>query len=240
MTRLNLKAEEKIIEPLFYEQLKGVGFELEPKEYKKLWRKYDQDNLGVIDVTKFTNKLLGTSQSRMSVLSDSQSEREQSINIEKWLNNKFREGLHDMFYAFKEFGIDDHVTRQQFLIVLKDYGLFLSEEQLDIFLERYDSPLIIIYVNSPFKLHMHLLSENLSSFSFPKFEMFVCLTYRCNVARGPRINYKEFLQVFQDRSDNGVTNKIMTNPKHRYVCPFSYTVATFSSAFPLHLLPRFR
>lgn len=141
---LDLDEEETIIKPIFRDQLQKIGYVMTPTEYEKLWRKYDSHNTGVIDTNKLSGKLLPTRsssvnsrQSRRSCASKAQSQRESSITIEKWLSKKFRGGIHDMYHAFKEFEIDETVTRKEFLLVLRDYGLVLNDDTLDLFLQRY-------------------------------------------------------------------------------------------------------
>ena len=107
---LGLDEASSVIKPVFPDQLKTLGYELNLKEFEKLWQKYDDKNIGVVKTNQLEEKLLATydkrsptNQSRMSVLSNDQSERESSINIERWLAKKFRDGLHDIYHAFKEF-----------------------------------------------------------------------------------------------------------------------------------------
>ncbi|XP_057297699.1 EF-hand calcium-binding domain-containing protein 6-like [Hydractinia symbiolongicarpus] len=144
---LDLDEEETIIKPIFRDQLQKIGYVMTPTEYEKLWRKYDSHNTGVIDTNKLSDKLLPTRstsvnsrQARRSCTSNMQSQRQSSITIEKWLSKKFRGGIHDMHYAFKEFEVDDTVTREEFLLVLRDYGLVLNDDTLDLFLQRCDVP----------------------------------------------------------------------------------------------------
>ena len=124
---------------MFQRILEDVGFKMETNEFEKLWYKYDSNNNGVIEVQKLIDLLSGRSHVNQSGLTDrsgSQSDRQQCINIERWLTKKFREGIHDMYYAFREFDTDETVTREQFLMILHDYGLLLAPDKLDAFLER--------------------------------------------------------------------------------------------------------
>ena len=124
---------------MFQRILEDVGFKMKTNEFEKLWYKYDSNNNGAIEVQKLIDILSGQShvnQSRLTDRSGNQSDRQQCINIERWLTKKFREGIRDMYYAFREFDTDETVTREQFLMILHDYGLLLEPDKLDAFLER--------------------------------------------------------------------------------------------------------
>ncbi|XP_069123520.1 EF-hand calcium-binding domain-containing protein 6-like isoform X1 [Argopecten irradians] len=65
-------------------------------------------------------------------------ERKQSLDVERWMKNKFREGCHNMKEAFeakdeKNSGV---VSFDNFLSVLGDYGLTLEKKLLAAFLSR--------------------------------------------------------------------------------------------------------
>lgn len=142
---------EHVVKLVFYDRLKSNGYLLSDKEFEKLWVKYDEKHVGVLQVKHFIDKLTGHSDnsntrnpSRSSRCTTSSyddghimSERDQSISVEKWLARKFYEGCHDMSHAFKEFEVDGLVKREQFLTVLREYGLVLNEDKLDTFLNRY-------------------------------------------------------------------------------------------------------
>ena len=92
-------------------------------------------------MSQLIERLTGKKSSRQSkeINNDEQCLREQSINIEKWLTKKFREGFHEMQHAFKELEVGGMVSREDFIKVLQEYGLFLKDDRLDTFLERYNS-----------------------------------------------------------------------------------------------------
>lgn len=148
--RLEMDYCEHVVKLVFCDRLKCNGFKLSDKEFEKLWLKYDDKHVGVIQVKNFVDKLTTSNHDNTAVSrkpsrasrcttscdDNSMSERDQSISVEKWLAKRFCEGCHDMLHAFREFEVDDSVTRQQFLMVLREYGLVLSEEKLDAFLIR--------------------------------------------------------------------------------------------------------
>ena len=69
-----------------------------------------------------------------------ESERLHSLDVERWLKKKFREGCSDMKHAFQEIDLDrtGRVTVDEFKKVLKEFGLKLtSDKQVEDFLARF-------------------------------------------------------------------------------------------------------
>ena len=68
-----------------------------------------------------------------------ESERLHSLDVERWLKKKFREGCSEMKHAFQEIDLDrtGRVTKNEFRKVLKEFDLKLSsDKQVEDFLAR--------------------------------------------------------------------------------------------------------
>ncbi|KAM9528262.1 EF-hand calcium-binding domain-containing protein 6 isoform 6-T6 [Salvelinus alpinus] len=200
-TELDLQRTSLIVAPELKRCLAQLGLNLEDREFEKLWKKFDSEGLGAVKVRGLLRKL-GLSQRKTSdtndnndhqvsssingedtkarprALSKSEEERGVSIAMEKWLKDKFREGVQRMKSQFDQLDPDQtcKVGLEEFLQVLKIFGLNLKREHVGLFLAR------------------------------------------CGLGLNKTgvIHYPEFLRMFQDRSEEGVTHKILSNPQHRF------------------------
>nr|XP_023853805.1 EF-hand calcium-binding domain-containing protein 6-like [Salvelinus alpinus] len=199
-TELDLQRTSLIVAPELKRCLAQLGLNLEDREFEKLWKKFDSEGLGAVKVRGLLRKL-GLSQRKTSdtndnndhqvsssingedtkarprALSKSEEERGVSIAMEKWLKDKFREGVQRMKSQFDQLDPDQtcKVGLEEFLQVLKIFGLNLKREHVGLFLAR------------------------------------------CGLGLNKTgvIHYPEFLRMFQDRSEEGVTHRILSNPQHR-------------------------
>lgn len=150
--QLNPGGTGRIMKPEFKQMLNRLMFYMEDSEFEKLWKKYDPSNSGTISSETFLNSL-GISlhengeNGRLSPIEEGQSsrtprkkeiERKQSLDIERWLKNKFREGCVNMKEAFeaKDAKNNGLVSFDDFLEVLGKYGLKLEKKLLSAFLSR--------------------------------------------------------------------------------------------------------
>uniref|UniRef100_A0AAZ3R2H3 EF-hand domain-containing protein n=2 Tax=Oncorhynchus tshawytscha TaxID=74940 RepID=A0AAZ3R2H3_ONCTS len=199
-TELGLQRISLIVAPELKRCLAQLGLNLEDREFEKLWKKFDSEGLGAVNVRGLLRKL-GLSQRKTSdtndnndqvsssingedtkarprALSKSEEERGVSITMEKWLKDKFREGVQRMKSQFDQLDPDQtyKVGLEEFLQVLKTFGLNLKREHVGLFLAR------------------------------------------CGLGLNKTgvIHYPEFLRMFQDRSEEGVTHRILSNPQHRF------------------------
>ncbi|XP_070302109.1 EF-hand calcium-binding domain-containing protein 6 [Salvelinus sp. IW2-2015] len=198
-TELDLQRTSLIVAPELKRCLAQLGLNLEDREFEKLWKKFDSEGLGAVKVRGLLRKL-GLSQRKTSdtndnndhqvsssingedtkarprALSKSEEERGVSIAMEKWLKDKFREGVQRMKSQFDQLDPDQtcKVGLEEFLQVLKIFGLNLKREHVGLFLAR------------------------------------------CGLGLNKTgvIHYPEFLRMFQDRSEEGVTHRILSNPQH--------------------------
>lgn len=139
LSNLDLLGVEYIIKPAFQDSLANVGYKLTPLEFDKLWRKYDSKNTGIVSIDVFIGKLQRSQSKSPDDAPASAKLKLQNAPLEKQLLKKFREISHDMYHAFKEFSDDENrVTRDQFLLVLREYGIILEESDLDDLLARYN------------------------------------------------------------------------------------------------------
>ena len=142
--QMNPGGSGRILKPELRNVLNKMGFYMEDDEFEKLWLKYDTENYGTIRAERLMSKLGiairdGSSRDDASSPKKLEVERKQSLDVERWLKRKFREGFSDMKHAFMELDLDriGKVSRDEFRRVMEDFGLRLStDKQLDDFLAR--------------------------------------------------------------------------------------------------------
>ncbi|XP_052069905.1 EF-hand calcium-binding domain-containing protein 6-like isoform X10 [Mytilus californianus] len=150
--QLNPGGSGRIMKPEFKQMLNKLMFYMEDSEFEKLWKKYDPANSGTISSETFLKALGITLQEngengRLSPIAEITSsrtprkkeiERKQSLDVERWLKNKFREGCVQMKEAFEARDAKNNglVTFDGFLEVLCKYGLNLEKKLLSAFLSR--------------------------------------------------------------------------------------------------------
>lgn len=142
--QMNPGGSGRILKPELRNVLNKMGFYMEDDEFEKLWLKYDTENYGTIRAERLMSKL-GIAMRDTGSREESSSprklevERKHSLDVERWLKKKFREGFSDMKHAFMELDLDriGKVSRDEFRRVMEDFGLRLStDKQLDDFLAR--------------------------------------------------------------------------------------------------------
>ncbi|XP_077333434.1 EF-hand calcium-binding domain-containing protein 6-like [Lithobates pipiens] len=178
---------DRNLPPEFRDVLTQLGFHLDDAEFNKLFKRYDVDGTGVIKgdllMKRLGNEIQNqssrnvTTKESMREMSQAELERKASLNIERWLKDKFREGFRSMKGEFEKYDLHriGKVEKEDFLTVLEKFDLKLKEEYFTLFLARCG------------------LENSLSG-----------------------ISYMDFLRNFQDRSEKGITHKILSNPKHRF------------------------
>lgn len=143
--QMNPGGSGRILKPELRNVLNKMGFYMEDDEFEKLWLKYDTENYGTIRAERLMSKL-GIAMRDTGSREESSSprklevERKHSLDVERWLKKKFREGFSDMKHAFMELDLDriGKVSRDEFRRVMEDFGLRLStDKQLDDFLARF-------------------------------------------------------------------------------------------------------
>ena len=143
--QMNPGGSGRILKPELRNVLNKMGFYMEDDDFEKLWLKYDTENYGTIRAERLMSKL-GIAMRDTGSREESSSpkklevERKHSLDVERWLKRKFREGFSDMKHAFMELDLDriGKVSRDEFRRVMEDFGLRLStDKQLDDFLARF-------------------------------------------------------------------------------------------------------
>lgn len=152
--QMNPGGTGRILKPEFKQMLNKLMFYMEDTEFEKLWKKYDPNNSGTVNGAQFLNALgiqmenggeerqaspqLITGPSSNRTPRKKEIERKQSLDIERWLKNKFREGCHQMQEAFeaKDPTNSGVVSFDVFLEVLAQYHLKLEKKLLAAFLSR--------------------------------------------------------------------------------------------------------
>ncbi|KAK3091339.1 hypothetical protein FSP39_019098 [Pinctada imbricata] len=154
--QMNPGGTGRILKPEFRQMLNKLMFYMEDTEFEKLWKKYDPNNSGTVNGEQFLKSLgisLGGEINNNNAMIDNipeigltstrtprrkEIERKQSLDIERWLKNKFREGCHNLQEAFeaKDKSNNGVVTFDDFLSVLATNNLKLEKRLLAAFLSR--------------------------------------------------------------------------------------------------------
>ncbi|XP_062594351.1 EF-hand calcium-binding domain-containing protein 6-like isoform X4 [Saccostrea cucullata] len=149
--QMNPGGTGRILKPEFRQMLNKLMFYMEDTEFEKLWKKYDPNNTGTVNGPQFLNALgiqleNGDERIKSPVQGPSSNrtprkkeiERKQSLDIERWLKSKFREGCHQMQEAFeaKDASNKGVVSFDDFLEVLAQFHLKLEKKLLAAFLSR--------------------------------------------------------------------------------------------------------
>lgn len=160
---LKLFPKDSLTSPEFHSSLSKLGVRMTEEEFKKLWNRYvreDSGTLGIEDLrshlgaksaqdlyeerSMLLSGLQKVSQSHVDqkmstkVGSRTRNERKLSLSIEKWLKERFREGVRAMMAEFLVCDPDrtHKVSREDFLKVLDKFQLHLTGDQLCHFLAR--------------------------------------------------------------------------------------------------------
>lgn len=147
-------------------------------------------------------------------LEDKRKTRKLTIEIEKWLKDRFRKAFEALKKTFEEADKAIHheqitgtLPRNSFRACMGKYGLQLSnDEQLEMFLARCG-------------LWFGGFRYGFSSGYYVRFcKIYVTtrkLFFQSKLAR-ERVDYRQFLHTFQDRSEYGNARKILADPRHRF------------------------
>lgn len=143
--QMNPGGSGRILRPELRNVLNKMGFYMEDDEFEKLWQKYDTENYGTIRAERLMSRLgIAMKDTGSREVSSSprklEAERKHSLDVERWLKRKFREGFSDMKHAFMELDLDriGKVSFDDFRMVMKDFGLRLdTDKQLDDFIARF-------------------------------------------------------------------------------------------------------
>ncbi|XP_075705752.1 EF-hand calcium-binding domain-containing protein 6-like [Rhinoderma darwinii] len=177
----------RILRPEFRDILRQLGFCMEHEEFNKLYKRYDADGTSVIKadylLKRLGNEIQNQSSSNIKTkvqsreMSQAELQRKASLNIEKWLKDKFREGFRNMKEEFERHDPQriGKVEKDDLLSVLEKFNLKLKDEHFNLFLARCG------------------LENSLTG-----------------------ISYMDLLRNFQDRSEKGITHKILSDPNHRF------------------------
>lgn len=142
--QMNPGGSGRILRPELRNVLNKMGFYMEDDEFEKLWQKYDTENYGTIRAERLMSRLgIAMKDTGSREVSSSprklEAERKHSLDVERWLKRKFREGFSDMKHAFMELDLDriGKVSFDDFRMVMKDFGLRLdTDKQLNDFIAR--------------------------------------------------------------------------------------------------------
>ena len=132
---------------------------MQDEEFDKLWARFDTENIGAVNGEKIMIKLgiaISDEEQRLATANGSMKsgrgasprdfeDEKETLDIGKWITNKFREGARDITYAFYEVDLERKgmVSKAQLKRVLSEYNIELDDEQINALLERYDNLLEI-------------------------------------------------------------------------------------------------
>ncbi|KPP56466.1 hypothetical protein Z043_125910 [Scleropages formosus] len=211
--------------------LEQLKVRLENREFVKLWRRYDEDRLGVVRLDVLLKKLGPSSGEQLGATADedkagnlgqafyeAEEERQASIAVETWLKDRFREGVQKMKTEFDK--LDPESSGK-----VGPRGGFRTPAVLRAAQVRPDSFLKVLHT-----FGLRLKAKHLRLF-----------LARCGLeVRKMGIDYPEFLRRFQDRGEEGVLHRILSNPKHRFHQSESASHMTSVSAVEAHLTRLFQ
>ena len=146
---------KRILKPEFRNAVSSLGFHMQDEEFDKLWARFDTENIGAVNGEKIMTKLgiaISDEQPRFATANDSvrsgrnasplnvDDDEKETLDIGRWITNKFREGARDMTYAFYEMDLErkGYVSKAQLKRVLSEYNIDLDDEQICKLLERYE------------------------------------------------------------------------------------------------------
>ncbi|MGH0167981.1 UNVERIFIED_CONTAM: hypothetical protein FKN15_059367 [Acipenser sinensis] len=184
----------RIVAPEFQNILNRMGFHMEEEEFEKLWKRKALDS-----------KLLMTSKSRFDC------QKELSRSSTSLLQAGKRRGY---FSSRQSRTLSKAEEERKASITIEKWLKDKFREgfkNMKIEFEKYDPGKTCKVQQEEFlcaleKFDLHLKKEHVKLF-----------LARCGLENNKsEIDYVEFLKNFQDRSERGVTHKILSNPQHKY------------------------
>ncbi|XP_028657943.2 EF-hand calcium-binding domain-containing protein 6 [Erpetoichthys calabaricus] len=193
----NPGGSSRIVAPEFQNMLNQLGFYLQEEEFEKLWKRYDKEGLGIIKGETLMKQLgidfRNNSATHFAKQDENSDIMESLIKPTRTLSKAEEERKASITI---EKWLKDKF-REGFRSMKKEFGKLdpgktdkVTQEQFLSVLEAFD---------------LHMKKEHLGLF-----------LARCGLENKPTVNYAEFLQKFQDRSEKGITHNILSNPKHKF------------------------
>ncbi|XP_041364639.1 EF-hand calcium-binding domain-containing protein 6-like [Gigantopelta aegis] len=148
--QMNPGGTGRILKPELKQLLNKMLYFMSDSEFEELWKRYDPNGEGVIRGSRFLKELGiewrngSLEMERSSPVREGRSprrkekERQNQIDIEIWLKEKFREGFFNMKAEFekKDSEMKGIVSFDEFIEVLGRFGLKLEKSLLGTFLSR--------------------------------------------------------------------------------------------------------
>ena len=144
-----------------------------------------------------------------------EAERQRSLDIERWLKNKFRQGFASMRDAFEAADTKKIGMVRRLLGVYR--GIIMSLQMTHAaFVDAHC--LLSTCVYQSLQVTHAAFVDVLNRFGLTlEREHLAEFLSRCNIEpTRTEVPYRQFLHTFQDRSEDGMPHKILTNPKHGY------------------------
>ncbi|MBN3281965.1 EFCB6 protein, partial [Polyodon spathula] len=215
----------RIVAPEFQNMLNRMGFHMEEEEFEKLWKRYDKDGLGAIKGDVFL-KRLGIDF------------RNNSANHAENAGRKSRESMNSDGSPRQSRTLSKAEEERKASITIEKWLKDKFREgfkNMKIEFEKYDPGKTHKVQQEDFlcaleKFDLHLKKEHVNLF-----------LARCGLEnKKSGIDYAEFLKNFQDRSERGVTHRILSDPQHKFNQDESITLASSVTAIEAKLTNMFQ
>ncbi|KAM4708958.1 EF-hand calcium-binding domain-containing protein 6-like [Discoglossus pictus] len=182
----------RILPPEFRQMLEQLGLYMEDEEFDRLWKRYDAEGTGVIKADSLLKRL-------------GNEIRNQSLTN---IDNKGHQPIGQLREMSKsEWERKASLSMEKWLKDKFREGFQNMKEEF----ENYDPQRTGKVKKADFLAVLETFDLNL------KDEHFSLFLARCGLESSQSgISYLDFLRNFQDRSDKGITHKILSNPKHRF------------------------
>ncbi|XP_025063845.1 EF-hand calcium-binding domain-containing protein 6-like [Alligator sinensis] len=207
----NPESDVRILKPEFKNILSKLGFPMGSEEFEKLWQRYDTEGMGVLKGELLLKKLGAEFQNGSSNNAKVSGQNREISKVEQ----ERRASL----------GIERWLKDK-----FREGARSMKEE-----FEKYDSQKTGKVNKETFlsvlqKFDMHLKKEH--------FNLFLA---RCGLENSQNgISYFDLLRHFQDRSDRGITQKILSNRRHKFHWEESISSASTVTALEVKLANLFQ
>ncbi|XP_033890757.3 EF-hand calcium-binding domain-containing protein 6 [Acipenser ruthenus] len=215
----------RIVAPEFQNMLNRMGFHMEEEEFEKLWKRYDKDGLGAIKGDAFLKRL------GIDFRNSSANHAENAVRKSRESMNSENSPRQSRTLSKAEEERKASITIEKWLKDKFREGF----KNMKIEFEKYDPGKTCKVQQEEFlcaleKFDLHLKKEHVKLF-----------LARCGLENNKSgIDYVEFLKNFQDRSERGVTHKILSNPQHKFNQDENISLASSVTAIEAKLTNMFQ
>nr|XP_014353279.1 PREDICTED: EF-hand calcium-binding domain-containing protein 6-like [Latimeria chalumnae] len=191
----------RILEPEFRNMLNYLGFHMEEEEFNKLWKRYDTEGTGVVKGDVLLKKLGIEFRSESTSQSDSTGHK--SCDEKSSEDGKKSSRLLSKAEQERKASLTiEKWLKDKFREGFKSWKEEFEKRDPQKTGKVQKEDFLSVLEN----FNLHLREDH--------FNLFLA---RCGLENSQDgISYLEFLRNFQDRSDKGITHKILSNPNHTF------------------------